>query len=311
VPAAAGPPAGSPPGPPALTDADLPALLAARGVPGLVDVHTHFMPQNVLAKVWAFFDEVGGRTGRPWPITYRTSEPERLATLRAFGVTTFAPLAYPHRPGMARWLNEWLREFAARTPDAVPTATFYPEIDAPQYVEEALEAGLRCVKVHVQVGGFDPRDPLLDDVWGLLAQAGVPVVTHCGDGPNRGEYTGLGIFEEVLARHPDLVAVLAHAGLPDYAAALDLVHRYPRVHLDTTMVGTAFTQGFAPLPADWPARLVDVADRVVLGTDFPNIPHPYAEQVAAVVGWADADPRLGDAFLRAVLHDTGARLLGG
>jgi uncharacterized protein len=306
VPAAAGPPAR----PSVLTDADLPALLAARGVPGLVDVHTHFMPANVLAKVWAFFDEVGGRTGRPWPITYRTAEPERLATLRSFGVTAFAPLAYPHRPGMARWLNEWLRDFAARTPDAVPTATFYAEIDAPQYVEEALEAGLRCVKVHVQVGGFDPRDPLLDDVWGLLAQAGVPVVTHCGDGPNRGAYTGLGIFEEVLARHPDLVAVLAHAGLPDYAAALDLVHRYPRVHLDTTMVGTAFTQAFAPLPTDWPARLVDVADRVVLGTDFPNIPHPYAEQVAAVVGWADADPRLGDPFLRAVLHDTGARLLG-
>ncbi|WP_088289040.1 amidohydrolase family protein [Kineosporia sp. A_224] len=308
MPAAAGP--AGPAGPPALTDAGLPALLAERGVPGLVDLHTHFMPANVLAKVWAFFDEAGARTGRPWPITYRTDEAERLATLRSLGVTAFAPLAYPHRPGMARWLNEWLREFAARTPDAVPTATFYPEIDAPQYVEEAIEAGLRCVKVHVQVGGFDPRDPLLDDVWGLLAQAGVPVVTHCGDGPNRGAYTGLGIFEEVLARHPDLVAVLAHAGLPDYVAALDLVHRYPGVHLDTTMVGTAFTQAFAPLPADWPARLVDVADRVVLGTDFPNIPHPYAEQVAAVVGWADADPRLGDPFLRAVLHDTGARLLG-
>ena len=64
------------------------------------------------------------------------------------------------------------------------------------------------------------------------------------------------------------------------------------------MVGTAFTEAFAPLPADWPARLVDVADRVVLGTDFPNIPYPYAEQLAAIVGWARADDRLGDAFLR-------------
>jgi predicted TIM-barrel fold metal-dependent hydrolase len=64
------------------------------------------------------------------------------------------------------------------------------------------------------------------------------------------------------------------------------------------------------VPADWPARLVDIADRVVLGTDFPNIPYEYAAQVRAVAGWAAADDRLGDDFLRRVLHDTPARLLG-
>ncbi len=142
-----------------------------------------------------------------------------------------------------------------------------------------------------------------------VTSAWLPVVTHCGDGPRRGAFTGLGVFEEVLRRHPSLVAVLAHAGLPDYGAAFGLLERHPNVHLDTTMVGTAFTEAFAPLPADWSARLVEVADRVVLGTDFPNIPYPYAEQVEAVVGWADADPRLGDPFLRQVLHGTGARLL--
>lgn len=296
-----------------LTDAALPALLAARGVPGLVDVHTHFMPENVLAKVWAFFDAVGtapGSTDAPWPITYRTDAATRLATLRALGVVAFAPLAYPHRPGMAAWLNGWQADFAAATPDAVRTATFFAEPAAPQYVRAALDDGARIVKVHVQVGGFDPRDPLLDDVWGLLAEAGVPVVTHCGDGPRRGAFTGLGVFAEVLRRHPRLVAVLAHAGLPDYEAALRLVDAYENVHLDTTMVGTAFTNAFAPLPPDWPARLAGVADRVVLGSDFPNIPYPYAEQVEAVLAWADADDRLGDAFARSVLHDTGARLLG-
>jgi hypothetical protein len=32
--------------------------------------------------------------------------------------------------------------------------------------------------------------------------------------------------------------------------------------------------------------------------------------VAAVAGWAAADDRLGPAFLRSVLHDAPARLLG-
>jgi hypothetical protein len=192
----------------------------------------------------------------------------------------------------------------------VPTATLFPEPDVADYLGAAVASGVRVVKVHVQVGGFDPRDPLLTPAWGLLAEAGVPVVVHCGNGPLRGAHTGLDVFAEVLAAHPRLRAVLAHAGLPDFAAALDLVARHPHCHLDTTMVGTAFTEAFAPLPPDWPARLADVADRVVFGSDFPNIPYAYAEQVRAVAGWAAADDRLGTPFLRSVLHDAPARLLG-
>jgi hypothetical protein len=292
-----------------LTDADVPAWLAARGLPGLVDIHVHFMPDRVLRKVWDFFDEAGRHYGMPWPVEYRVDEAARLEILRGLGVRTFAPLVYAHKAGMAEWLTEWALEFGRTTPGAVPTLTFYPEPGAAAYVADALDSGARCAKVHVQVGGYDPRDPLLDEVWGLLADAGVPAVVHCGDGPIPGAYTGLGLFGEVLARHPRLVAVIAHAGMPDFAGALDLAHRYPGVHLDTTMVGTAFSEKMAPVPADWTARLADLGDRVVLGTDFPNIPYAYAEQLAAIEGWARADDRLGERFLRAVLHDTGARLL--
>jgi predicted TIM-barrel fold metal-dependent hydrolase len=212
---------------------------------------------------------------------------------------------------MAAWLNSWVADFAAAVPEAVSTATLYPEPGVAKYLERALARGARCVKVHVQVGGFDPRDPVLDPAWGLLAEAGVPVVVHCGHGPIPGRYTGLDVFSAVLAAHPRLVGVLAHTGLPDYVEALELVRRYPRVYLDTTMVGVPFTEALAPLPSDWPARLVDVADRVVLGTDFPNIPYDYATQLRAITAWAVADDRLEADFLRAVLRDTPARLLRG
>lgn len=291
-------------------DADVPGFVAALGLPGLVDVHVHFLPENVLRKVWAYFDRAPEHYGMAWPVHYRLPEPDRVAILADLGVTAFAPLVYPHRPGMARWLTDWVVAFAAATPGAVPTATLFPEPDVADYLGAAVDAGARVVKVHVQVGGFDPRDPLLTPAWGLLAEAGVPVVVHCGDGPVRGAHTGLDVFAEVLAAHPRLRAVLAHAGLPDFAAALDLLDRFPRCHLDTTMVGTPFTEAFAPLPRDWPARLVGVADRVVFGSDFPNIPYAYAEQVRAVAGWAAADERLGAPFLRSVLHDAPARLLG-
>jgi uncharacterized protein len=292
------------------SDDDVPRFLADLGLPGIVDVHVHFLPERMLRKVWAYFDEASTHYGLAWPIHYRTSEPERVATLGKLGVQTFAPLVYPHKPGMARWLTEWVTEFAAATPDAVPTATLYPEPDVTDYLGAAVRAGARAVKVHVQVGAFDPRDPLLRPAWGLLADAGIPVVVHCGHGPIPGAHTGLDVFGEVLADHPRLRAVLAHAGMPDFAAALDLVHRYEGVHIDTTMVGTAFSDRFAPLPADWPARLAGVAERVVFGSDFPNIPYPYAEQVRAVAEWAAADPRLGPPFLRSVLHTAPSRLLG-
>ncbi|MGA9858676.1 MAG: amidohydrolase family protein, partial [Solirubrobacteraceae bacterium] len=86
---------------------------------------------------------------------------------------------------------------------------------------------------------------------------------------------------------------------------LDLVERYPNVHVDTTMVGTPFMNQLAPLPPDVVARLCALRERVVLGSDFPNIPYEFAVQL-------DALERLdlGEDWLRAVCWTNGARLLG-
>jgi predicted TIM-barrel fold metal-dependent hydrolase len=286
-------------------DEDVPGWWRRLGLPGLVDVHVHFMPQRVMDAVWRYFDAGDAHYGRAWPVQYRTSEAARLATLDALGVRAFPSLLYPHKPGMAEGLNAWAREFAAAHPRCVPTATFFPEDSAPRYVRDALDAGARIFKVHVQVGGFDPRDPLLDDVWGQLAEAGVAVVVHCGSGPRPGAHTGPGPFGEVLAAHPRLTAVIAHAGAPEYAEHLAFVEKYPNVHLDTTMVATPFMEELAPLPADVNERYGELGDRVVLGSDFPNIPYPYGTQLAAL-------ERLGHGadWLRAVCWDNGARLLG-
>ncbi|RJQ89293.1 amidohydrolase family protein [Amycolatopsis panacis] len=294
------------PGP--ASDADVARWTASLGIDGLIDLHVHFLPKPVMDKVWAYFDQAEEHYGTAWPVHYRMPEVDRIETLRALGVQHFAPLVYPHKPGMAEWLTSWAIEFAEQVPEAVPTGTFYPEPAAASSVEAALRAGARCFKAHVQVGAYDPRGELLDPVWGSLAEAGVPVVIHCGHGPLRGEYTGLSVFAEVLERHPRLTAVLAHAAMPEYDTAFELMARYPRVYLDTTMVGVPFTERNAPLPAGWTARVAEVADRIVLGTDFPNIPYPYVTQLQAIAGWA-ADDRLGEPFLRAVLHDTPAKLL--
>ena len=44
------------------------AFWSELGLSGLIDVHTHFMPANVMKKVWAYFDNVGAERGQQWPI---------------------------------------------------------------------------------------------------------------------------------------------------------------------------------------------------------------------------------------------------
>ena len=51
--------------------------LEALGLPGITDLHVHFMPANVQEKVWAFFDTEADRGGPPWHIEYRQSDEER------------------------------------------------------------------------------------------------------------------------------------------------------------------------------------------------------------------------------------------
>ncbi|MFE9788781.1 amidohydrolase family protein [Nocardia salmonicida] len=272
-------------------------------LPAIVDVHTHFMPDQVMRKVWAYFDAAGPLTGRPWPITYRDDEQVRLKTLRDFGVRAFTSLVYPHKPEMGAWLNDWTAEFAARTPDCLHTATFYPEPDAPRYVREAIDNGARVFKVHIQVGAFSPLDPLLDPVWAILAESGTPVLIHCGSGPAPGEFTGPAPIAELLRRFPTLRLIIAHMGTPEYSEFLDLAEQYPLLYLDTTMVWTDFSEGGAPFPPAERERLRRFADRILFGSDFPNIPYPYAEAVAALERLD-----LGPDWLRKVCHDNAVRL---
>jgi uncharacterized protein len=271
----------------------------------LIDAHTHFMPDRLLAAVWAYFDAAGPLVGRPWPIRYRQEERHRIEVLRGFGVRAFTSMLYPHKPGMARSLNDWTAEFAARTPDCLHTATFFAEPNAAADVRRAIGQGARVFKCHLQVGGFDPNDPVLDEAWGQLAEAGIPVVTHCGSGPVPGAYTGPEPIAALLARHPRLRLVVAHLGMPEYKEFLDLAERHDRILLDTTMAFTAFIEEADPFPRAELPRLEALGDRVLLGTDFPNIPYSYPDALEAL-----ERAGLGTAWLRAVCHDNAAALFG-
>lgn len=291
----------------AVPDSDdaVPAFWHSLGLPGLIDIHVHFLPPPIMARVWEHFDARGPKIGIDWPIRYKWSDEDRVAHLEQMGVRRFGALPYAHKPGVAGYLNDWAAGFAAEHPGVLRSATFYPEEGAADYVAGLLADGVDLFKVHVQVGDFDLRDPLLAPVWSELAAAGTPVVIHAGSGPVPNAHTGPDPVADILSRHPRLCAVIAHCGAPEYAQFLALAEQYDRVYLDTTMVFTDFFESLAPYPPDLLPRLAALQHKVLLGSDFPNIPYPYAEQLAALSGLG-----LGERWLRAVCWQNPADLLG-
>ncbi len=70
--------------------------------------------------------------------------------------------------------------------------------------------------------------------------------------------------------------------MPEYEEFLDLAERCAEVRLDTTTAFTDFSEVLAPFPRralPWPAAL---GDRVLLGSGFPEIPHPDLRRLRAL-----------------------------
>lgn len=284
-----------------MTDDEVPRYPAGLGIPGIVDAHVHFLPDPVQQAVWRWFD---GLTPA-WPVTYRLTAEERLVTLASVGVRHHTALAYAHRPGMLRFLNDHTLGLASSETAVIPTFTIYPEEGVAAEVRRCLGLGGRCVKVHLQVGGFDATDPLLEGAWALLQDAGTPVVLHAGavaDGSGNEEWCGPGPVRRLLDRWPDLRLVIAHMGAPDFEQFMEVAGDHPSVWFDTAMV---FTD--PPYLSEFPPALLgrvgQMGDRIVFGSDFPTIPHAFAAQVAGLAGLG-----FGDDWMRRVLWHNGMKL---
>ena len=71
------------------------------------------------------------------------------------------------------------------------------------------------------------------------------------------------------------------------------------------MVFTDFFDVEAPYPRALRERLLDLQPKVLLGSDFPTIPYPYAHQLAGL-----ARLGLGEQWLRDVCWNNGVRIFG-
>ena len=178
-------------------------------------------------------------------------------------------------------------------------------------MRSALARGARVFKVHAQVGGFDLREQALDEVWGLLADAAVPVVLHVGSGPvPRPGPTGPDKLEGVLRRHPQLPPwslTWGRRSMPGSSPSPSGTREYTSTPRWCSPTSSRISR---PSLLTCCHRLAALPDRVVLGSDFPNIPYPYAHQLEALERLGERERSFDDDWLRAVCWFNPRRLIG-
>jgi uncharacterized protein len=277
----------------------------ARFDPGFpcIDVHVHLHPERLARSIERHF------AARDW-IAGHTFEPDAVAaTLRARGIERFCFFTYAHKPGIARSLNQWVAQTAARLPEAIPLGTLHP--DDPDLLAVAAEAtdtlGLRGFKFHHSVQRFHADDPRLERVYARAEAAGHVLMLHVGTMPYRDEFTGIASILRVLARHPRLRVCVAHMGAFESPALLTQLERYEFLYADTTMaLAPAAARYVGAVPAVVSDEdLVVHQDRILFGSDFPVIPYDYDEERR----WA-WERSLPDAVRRKIFHDNALRFLG-
>jgi len=224
-----------------------------------------------------------------------------VRTLVGGGVDRMVALPYVHKPGLARALNDFTLEVSRRHPEVLPCCTVFPgEEGAEDILEQALSGPFRGVKITPTLMKIAPDDPRLDAVWRASARWRKPVVIHCGPSPRcpatawtpravSGGRPAAARARPASGRHRPSFRTSGSTNTPRFEAMLPA---HPNLYLDTTMV----VGGYFERQPD-----VDILrrhpDRILYGTDFPNIPYKWDRELRAVARDASArggrseDPR--------------------
>jgi predicted TIM-barrel fold metal-dependent hydrolase len=248
----------------------------------LIDAHVHLFPRRLAQAVWDWFD------ANLWHVEHRFGPEECVEELTRGGVDRLVALPYAHKPGVAEPLNRFTAELMKNSAAVLGCGTVFPgEFDAERILADALgPLGLRGIKIHCHVMKISPDDKALDPVYRAAIAHNRPVVIHAGREPASPAYgldvhkvSGAVRIRRVLDRFPDLTLVVPHLGADEFEAFESLLADHPRLHMDTTMA----ISGYFPTKAN-PEMLRRWPERILYGTDFPNLPYPWDRELKVIRG---------------------------
>jgi hypothetical protein len=206
------------------------------------------------------------------------------------------PLHDPDRHPGYRVPNDRVLEWAAQSGGRVlPYCRLDPAEDPLGEARRCLERGARGIKLHPRAQAFEFGIEAADGIFAVAGEAGVPLLVHAGRGMGP-----MDALADVALRHPEVVLVLAHAGIAGQGMFATRLADHPNVLYDTSCLSPFdVIELFARVPAE----------RIVFASDVPYGRPAFALYQALRIGALVAG--LDEDELRLLAGGTMAAVLDG
>lgn len=235
----------------------------------IFDAHCHIYPDQIAQKAVEGIDRFYEHL--PFhPYDGTTGTLRRIG--REAGISRFLVHSVATAPRQVSGINRFIASEVAGSGGAFTgLGTLHPDSESlEQDFSELAALGLRGVKLHPDFQRFEADAPKAMRIYGLCAEAGLPVLVHTGD--HRFDFSNPGRIANVLKAFPKLRFVGAHfGGWSMWDEAADTLSGFDNIIVDTSSTFYALGRNRSlALIRKWGA------DRVMFGTDYPMW-HPQPE----------------------------------
>ena len=228
----------------------------------IFDAHCHIYPESIAQKAVEGIDRFYEHLPfRPYDGTTGTL----LRIGREAGISHFVVHSVATAPRQISSINRFIASEVALSDGAFTgLGTLHPDSEHPeQDFSELVSLGLKGVKLHPDFQRFEADSAKAMRLYGLCAEAGLPVLVHTGDA--RFDYSNPNRIANVLRAFPKLKFIGAHfGGWSVWDEAVRLLSGFDNIFVDTssTFYATGRLKG-RELIRQWGA------DRVMFGADYP------------------------------------------
>jgi len=264
----------------------------------IVDFHTHLFPDKLIDAIWGKF-----LNDYNWDVIYRLYHRECIDFLKRHHVSHIVYSNYAHKKGVAEGLNRWNRSVLDEFPHLYCFAAIHPDDENCMEIAKNIISHPKVLGFKLQhlVQHFYPYDERLFPIYDLVMEKDKRILFHVGTGPVASPYVGIQHFEKLLKTYPDIPANVAHMGAFECREFMDLLDDHSDLYFDTSF---AFFNGMDMGFNLDPSYLEKNKDRIVYGSDFPNLIFPREEEIDTLVSLG-----LSDEFYQKVFFNNGMELI--
>lgn len=239
----------------------------------LIDFHVHLFPDQLFDAIWDYFDN-----DYKWIVLHRLYHEQCINYLLQRQVTRIVYSNYAHKEGVAHSLNEWNLNLLNRCENLYCFGAFHPDDGNGLQMAEKMLDHPRFIgfKLQLLVQNIFPTDERLFPLYELVIEKKKRLLFHVGTGPKSNPYVGYQHFLPLIRRYPQLPANIAHLGGFEFEPFFELLGDHKNLMMDTAFCFYKESPLFFNLS---PHYLEDNQDRLLYGSDFPNLVWPRDEEL--------------------------------